>query len=193
MSRLRRLLVPTLLAVLLAATSLAVTGATPVGGRSASSCTWMLTVPASAFRAETEGYHYYNSGWMLRSEDTVQRYFNAYVPLPYGREMTLNDVEVIGKDNTASYELCVEVLRFDPDTPGRHSLGKVCSGGSYASSTDPNSWTVPLTSPATIGLDDALYLWLMLDGNVMMELHLYGVKITYECCDCWFFPLGIKE
>jgi len=38
-----------------------------------------------------------------------------------------------------------------------------------------------------------MYLWLMLDGNVCLELHLYGAKITYQCCDCWFFPLAMKE
>jgi hypothetical protein len=130
---------------------------------------------------------------MLRSEDAVQRYFTAFVPLPYGSDITLDQVDVIGKDNTSSYQLCAEVLRFDRDTPGRHSLGSVCSGGSSASPTDPNTWTVPLTSPATIGSDDAMYLWLMLDGNVMMELHLYGVKITYQCCECRFFPLAMKE
>jgi hypothetical protein len=156
MSTLRRLLLPTLVAVLLAATLAGVTGAMPVGSPGASNCTWTLTVPASAFQAETEGYHYYNSGWMLRSEDAVQRYFNAFVSLPYGREITLSQVDAIGKDNTSSYQLCVEVLRFDPDTPGRHSLGSVCSGGPYASSTDPNTWTVPLASPATIGSDDAM-------------------------------------
>jgi hypothetical protein len=193
MDKVRVLAAPALLAVVLSATALGVTVAMPSSSPSAASCTWTITVPASAFQPEDNGYNYYNSGWMLRSEDAVQRYFTAYVPLSYGREITLNDVEVIGKDNTASYELCVEVLRFDPDTPGRDSLGKVCSGGSYASSTDPNTWTVPLTSPATIGSDDAMYLWLMLDGNVMMELHLYGVKITYQCCDCSFLPLVMEE
>jgi hypothetical protein len=182
-----------LAAVLLAATAVGVTGAVPVDSPRSAGCAWTLTVPASAFQPEDNGYNYYNSGWMLRSEDAVQRYFTAFVPFPYGREIELDSVEVIGKDNTGSYQLCVEVLRFDPDAPGRHSLGSVCSGGSYASPTDPNNWTVPLTSPATIGSDDALYLWLMLDGNVMMELHLYGVKITYRCCDCWFFPLAAKE
>jgi len=193
MRKVKGLLAPILLGALLTATLVGVGGATPKDSPTADSCTYTLTVAAAAFHPEDDGYHFYNSGWMLRSEDTVQRYFTAYVPFPYGREITLNDVEVIGKDNTTSYELCVELLRFDPDTPGRHSLGKVCSGGSSASPIDPNAWTVPLTTPATIGTDDAAYLWLMLDGNVMMELHLYGVKITYQCCDCWFFPLAMKE
>lgn len=186
-------LAPILLGVLLTATLVGVGGATPKDSPNAASCTWTLTVPAAAFHPEDDGYHFYNSGWMLRSEDTVQRYFTAYVPLPYGREITLNDVEVIGRDFNAVSELCVEVLRFDPDTPGRHALGKVCSGPAYASPTDPNTWTVPLTSPATIGADEAAYLWLMLHGNAYLEIHLYGVKITYQCCDCWFFPLAMKE
>lgn len=193
MSGIRKPWIALMVACPLLATLVGVTRATPVGTPAATTCTWTLTVPASAFQAEAEGYHYYNSGWMMRSEDAVQRYFNAFVSLPYGRDITLTQVDAIGKDNTSSYQLCVEVLRFDPDSPGRHSLGSICSGGSYASSTDPNTWTVPLASPATIGPDDAMYLWLMLDGNVMMELHLYGVKITYECCDCWFFPLAMKE
>jgi len=147
----RRCRAAVLLGGLLLITLVGLAGATASESPAAAASTWTLTVPAAAFHPEDNGYNFYNSGWMLRSEDAVQRYFTAYVPLPYGSEITLDHVEVLGKDNTTSYELCVEVLRFDPDTPGRHSLGKVCSGGSTASPTDPNTWTVPLTSPATIG------------------------------------------
>jgi hypothetical protein len=193
MGKVRAFMAPVVLALLLSAVMVGMTGAVSTSSPSAASCTWTLTVAAAAFHPEDDGYNFYNSGWMLRSEDAVQRYFTAYVPLPYGREITLNDVEVIGKDNTSSYQLCVEALRFDPDTPGRHSLGSVCSGGSAASTTDPNTWTLPLASPATIGSEDAMYLWLMLDGNVYLELHLYGVKIAYQCCNCWVYPLAMAE
>ena len=192
MNRVRAMLVPVLLCVLLTATLVGVTGAMPNEKPSAAGCTWTLTVPAAAFQPEDDGYHYYNNGWKLSSDDhATNRYYTAHVPFPCTGSVTVDKVEFIGYDNNALYEMCFGLLRLDPLAPERVGMGGVCSGVDFASETVPEVWTVTDFDPATIDATQAAYLWLKIADNDF--LYLYGVKITYQSCECCFFPLGMKE
>jgi hypothetical protein len=192
MGKVRTFATPVVLALLLSAVMVGVTGAIPTSSPSAAACTWTLTVPAAAFHPEDNGYNFYNSGWMLRSEDAItERYYTAHVPFPCTGEVTVDSVDIMGYDNNTSYEMCFALLRLDPLAPSRVEMGGVCTGNESASTTDPDTWTIPSLDPSTIGPNQGAYLWLKIADN--HDLHLYGVKITYQSCECCLFPLVMVE
>jgi hypothetical protein len=192
MSRVRAFTTPAGLALLLSAVMVGVTGALSTSSPSAAACTWTLTVPAAVFHPEDDGYHFYNSGWMLTSDDdNTNRYFTAHVPFPCTGEVTVEKVEFMGYDNNPLYEMCFGLLRLDPLAPQRTGMGGVSSGVEFASSTIPETWTITEFDPATTDASQAACLWLQMADND--DLHLYGIKIAYRGYECCFLPPGMRE
>jgi hypothetical protein len=176
----RRLWVPLLAAVLVAALW-AVTTAGPLGAGEAAQAvvepratvTRTITLPAAAFDPTSDNWDFDNLGYRLYSNlwganFATPLFFEA--PVVTIRRITLYALDNGGED------MCVYLRRSTPAVGGEDDMGQVCSSGAsigvraFAQTTFTHRRITGAYGP---------YLWLYLPDTEAAGYEFYAVKIVY--------------
>ncbi|MFH1329360.1 MAG: hypothetical protein ABIJ48_01680 [Actinomycetota bacterium] len=168
MSTMRRLWVPVLAALLVAA----LIGPGVVSAAEPRATTGKIMIPAAAFIPTDDNHDYSNNGASLW---TISASGNFTAPLTFPVPVVnIRKIVLYAYDNTGAGPLCARVYRASPPTAGQLHLGFVCTTDSPVS---PQVVSTTAISPRRVNTAvTGPYLWVSIaDGTTFL-----GVSVLYS-------------
>ena len=177
MSRLNRNWSPILLAMLLLAILVGVSGA---GTRVSAQVTGtrQLIVPAAQFHPWEDGTEFQNYGHCITPHGIDTKWFVAWVPFPVPYYATVEKFELIAYDNTDTGRIIAWLQKTKPVRGTIRDMAYLDTGVNFKSSMNPRTWVDSTISYATVKPAEAVYVYLQLDPKALLVFH--GVRIWYH-------------